>query len=1319
MAIANWTLNQVVGQLNGGTRWGGSTITYAFPATSDGMSSQGEAVGFRATNASQQTLMLLALATWDDLIPQTFAAGAVGSTDLEFGYTNANIGYAHAYYPKNGSIYFNANEASLVITRVGDYGFQTYMHEIGHSIGLSHMGNYNGDGNWSPSSFQDSVVLSVMSYFGPRNTAPNYSPEIMLADWTGADGRLGAPQTPMVNDAMAIQAIYGTSATTRLDNTVYGFGSTVAGSLAQMYDFARNLNPILTIFDSGGIDTLDVSGWSTVSRIDLRPGTYSSANSMTNNIAIAYTALIENAIGGGASDRLTGNDAGNWLEGRGGNDELSGGAGDDVLIGGPGNDTLDGGDGNNDTAVFDGPFAAYTVTVGVGVVMVNGGASGSDRVIGVERFKFADAVRTIAELSPGTDTSAPQLLTLVPADGATGVPVGANLVLGFDEAVEAGNGSVSIFNADGSLFIGIAAGDGTQLRFAGSSVTIDPAVDLVAGRSYVVTLSHGAITDRAGNAYAGFGGATAWHFGAVAGDTLAPVITALSPADEAGNIAVGADFVVEFNEPVLAGTGSITIREGNAVLRSIAAGDTSQVTIQGSTVTVNPAADLPAGGSFSITIDAGAFRDGPGNGFAGLLSTNAWNVVTRSVAAADDYPYDFGTPGRVVVNAAAAAGDIEAANDADLFRVELVAGVTYSFTLERTAGGLQDPVLVLFDPAFTQVGLDDDGAGGGNARISHTAATTGTHYLGAYDYGTGTGAYTLQAGTPDRRAPALDTRTPADDGTQVDGAADLVLGFSEAVFAGSGSLRILDANGSLVREIRAADAGAVGIDGGQVTIDPGAHLPAGSRLHVNIDAGAFVDAAGNAYAGLFGSTAWNFDTLAVTAIDDYPLSVDTPGQVAVGGAGTGARIDSPNDGDLFRVDLVAGVTYRFDMVAPQTSALDPFLALYGQLPEVELVANDDDSGPLPLDARMYYTIFETATYYLAAQDYAEETGPYTLSVSVPDDDYLASVASTGRLRVGAAATAGVIDVPSDTDLFGVDVVAGRQYTVDLRAQTLDDPYLVLLGTDGSLLASDDDTGGGLDAQVTFTAALSGLHWVAVSDYDVGSGHYTVSAFERRVVAGSAAADNLTGGAGPDTLAGLAAADRLGGAQGDDILEGGAGIDVAVYGGPAGAFALERLDTGWVLHDTLGDEGRDLLYGVERLEFADRKWALDLDGNAGTTAKVLGAVFGPDSVSRAPYSELYVGIGLGLLDGGMSTLELMQLALEARLGPHASNAEVVNLLYVNVVGVLPDLQTRLYFEGLISGGDFSQAGLGVMAAETELNMSNVDLVGLAELGIGYS
>ena len=161
--------------------------------------------------------------------------------------------------------------------------------------------------------------------------------------------------------------------------------------------------------------------------------------------------------------------------------------------------------------------------------------------------------------------------------------------------------------------------------------------------------------------------------------------------------------------------------------------------------------------------------------------------------------------------------------------------------------------------------------------------------------------------------------------------------------------------------------------------------------------------------------------------------------------------------------------------------------------------------------------------------------------------------------------------------------------------------------------------------------------------------------------------------------------------------------------------LERLDAGWVLEDTAGAEGRDLLYDVERLEFADLQWALDLDGNAGTTVKILGAVFGPAAVDN----DLYVGIGLGLLDAGMSYPELMQLALDARLGAGASNADVVNLLYFNVAGALPDLPTRLYYEGLIGGGGYSQASLGVMAAETELNRINVDLVGLSDLGFAYS
>jgi len=219
------------------------------------------------------------------------------------------------------------------------------MHELGHTLGLDHMGNYDGEGNWTPSSFQDSRVLSIMSYFGPSGGIS--SSEVLWADWTAANGSYYSPQTPMLNDVMAIQSIYGASTTIRTEDTVYGFSCNILGSSANIYDFTINQNPILTVFDSGGTDTLNLSGWSSPSTIHLEPGIYSSSNYMTNNIVIAYGCVIENAIGGNGNDVLTGNGGDNRLEGGNGNDQLNGGGGNDTLIGGLKADVMTGGLGND------------------------------------------------------------------------------------------------------------------------------------------------------------------------------------------------------------------------------------------------------------------------------------------------------------------------------------------------------------------------------------------------------------------------------------------------------------------------------------------------------------------------------------------------------------------------------------------------------------------------------------------------------------------------------------------------------------------------------------------------------------------------------------------------------------------------------------------------------------------------------------------------------------------------------------------------------------------------------------------------------------
>ncbi len=1313
---ANWTLTQVLNQLNSGQKWSGNTITYSFPSTASGLFSQGEATGFRAVNATQQQWMTLALATWDDLIPQSMAAGTPGQTNIEFGYTSTNIGYAHAYYPTTGSAWFNATEDTLVRTSVGEYGFQTFIHEIGHALGLNHMGNYNGDGNWAPSSFQDSVVLSIMSYFGPRYAAPNYSAEVMQADWVDAGGTTHSPQTPMLNDIMAIQTIYGTSTTTRLDNTVYGFSSTVGGATGQIYDFTVNRNPILTIFDSGGSDTLNVSGWSTPSRIDLHAGAFSSVNDMTNNIAIAYNTTIENAIGGGGADVIIGNDAANRLEGGGGNDELNGSAGDDTLIGGPGNDNLDGGDGT-DTAVFEGSFASYTITVNANSITFSGAASGTDTVTGVENFQFADLTRTIGQLSPGTDSSPPQLQSLSPADNSGNAPVGANLVLGFNEPVKAGAGNISIFNSDGTLYRSISANDGTQVRFSGNTATVDPSVNLVAGRGYYVTVDAGALVDLAGNAFAGLTSNGVWNFNTATSDTTPPQLVALSPTDDATGVAIGADLVLTFNENVAVGSGSIVIRSGSQVVRTIAVTDTSQVTVDGSQVRINPSSDLAANIAYSVTVDAGAFHDAAGNNFAGVLGNTAWTFTT-AVAGTDDFPLDPSTPGIVVVNGAALGGRIEVAGDEDLFRVDLIAGVHYTFTLQRTPGGLSDPYLVLFNPALAIVADDDDSAGAGNSRISFTAAVSGTHYLAALDYSElGTGGYTVSASTLDAQAPTLVARSPADDTSQVNAGADLVMTFSEPVFAGNGRIQLLNASNQVIREIRANDSNAVTITGSIVTLNPGANLPDDTAIVVHVDADAFHDASGNDFTGISNNTAWNFRTAAVAVIDDYPMSTSTSGVVLPNGPLVPGRIDKPNDGDLFKLTLAAGVTYRFDMVAPQTESVDPFLALYGLKPEVALIASDDDSGPLPYDARLYFTPSANGEYYLAAFDYAEATGSYTLQASVETDDFLGATTTSGTVTINQAATSGTINAPSDIDMFRVSLTAGWQYSFDLKSvgnadTALSDPYLVLLDAAGKPLAYDDDTGGNLNSQITYTAPSTGNYYLAASDFDIGAGRYEISAYTRTVIPGTGAPDTLTGTGGRDTLVGGSGNDTLKGGAGDDILEGDAGLDTAVFGGSRSAYTIGAVEGGWVITALAGNEGRDLLYGVERVDFADRHVALDIDGNAGTTAKILGAVFGKSAVAN----EAYVGIGLDLLDAGMSYPALMQLALEARLGPNPSNVSVVNLLYGNVVGVQPGAD-RDYFVGLITSAPRHPGRPRHLAAETDLNAANIGLTGLAEHGIG--
>jgi hypothetical protein len=228
-----------------------------------------------------------------------------------------------------------------------------------------------------------------------------------------------------------------------------------------------------------------------------------------------------------------------------------------------------------------------------------------------------------------------------------------------------------------------------------------------------------------------------------------------------------------------------------------------------------------------------------------------------------------------------------------------------------------------------------------------------------------------------------------------------------------------------------------------------------------------------------------------------------------------------------------------------------------------------------------------------------------------------------------------------------------------------------------------------------------------------------------VITGTMNADALVGTAGADTLNGLAGNDTLTGGLGNDVLEGGAGVDVAVFAYPAENYILELQNPSptvsfsgpmIAIYPPPPTEGTDSLTNIERLKFSDKSFAIDLQASAGQVAKTLGAVFGKAAVAN----KAYVGIGLHYTDHlGYSYESLMQLAINARLGANPSNGQVVDLLYTNVVGKAPDAPTRKVYTDLLDNRTHTVASLGVLAADTDLNKANINLVGLAQTGLEYS
>jgi Ca2+-binding RTX toxin-like protein len=326
----------------------------------DGLGSDEEAAekGLTFFSGSQQDAAMQAVETWSDVADVRFTMVAPGedadiylyamTLDPNVGATSSGVDEDHG-----SRIVFNTASSAWPAIDPGTFGFHALVHEAGHSLGLSHPGEYDANDKQAPiyqddaEYVEDTMMYSVMSYFDAEITGHLDGSTDYIVSWVA---------TPRTHDIYVMHQLYGPNWGVRDENTTYGYN---ADGVSEVFDFTNYGGggepnyPQLTIWDGGGADWLDLSGDDSGVTLDLRPGAFSSTHGMTYNISLAYVpagapesaGYIENARGGGSGDTITGNERGNILAGGGGDDVLDGVDGDDELRGEDGNDLLLGGPG--------------------------------------------------------------------------------------------------------------------------------------------------------------------------------------------------------------------------------------------------------------------------------------------------------------------------------------------------------------------------------------------------------------------------------------------------------------------------------------------------------------------------------------------------------------------------------------------------------------------------------------------------------------------------------------------------------------------------------------------------------------------------------------------------------------------------------------------------------------------------------------------------------------------------------------------------------------------------------------------------------------
>ena len=855
---------------------------------------------------------------------------------------------------------------------------------------------------------------------------------------------------------------------------------------------------------------------------------------------------------------------------------------------------------------------------------------------------------------------------------------------------------VTTVAAAGAYYLKVADGNGNTSNDAGS-YTVTPTLTTVAGVTY-----DGAINNTTATAIA-MGAAITGSLNA--GDTDMFKVHANS----------GGILTLNFQHPNGAGSnGTSTVvavldADGNVVTSQTLSGNATFVTT------------VAAAGDYYLKV-VDNDRYSTHSGTYTLTPTLTTKVNTTYDGAANN------TTNTAISSAMGAAitGSLNA-GDIDMFKVHADSGgvLTLNFVHPNGAGNNGTSTVVAV--------LDADGnvvtsqTLSGNATFVTTVAAAGDYYLKVVDndrYSTHSGTYTL--------TPTLTTKV----NTTYDGAANNTTNTAISSAMGAAIIGSLNAGDIDMFKVHADSGGVLTLNfvhpngagnNGTSTVvavlDADGNVVTSQTLYGNATFVTTVAAAGDYYLKVVDDDRYSAHSGTYTLTPTLSTSANTTYDGAANNT-TATAITSPmgaaitgslnaGDIDMFKVHADSGGVLTLNFQHPNGAGNNGTSTVVAVL---DAAGNTVTSQTLSGNTTFVTTIAAAGDYYLKVVDddrYSAHGGTYTLTPTLLNQpgvvyDGAANNSTTTALSAPLGTTIMGTLNGADSDYFKFS--AGSGGILNLNFSHPDGIGsngraigVTVLDSNGKTVLAKTEYGSDL---LSTTLAGGGDYYIKISD----AAQYSSAA---KGVYKLFAGMSSNGGV---NLNGTAASEKLASTTGNDFINGGLGQDTVTYQGNAGDYKINVSAVGAQVVDSLGRDGSDSLINVERLQFADKMVALDVDGVAGMAYRVYQAAF-----DRAPDSA-GVGYWIAQMDKGLSLHDVANSFIQSqefqdKHGAGMSNKDLATAFYTNVLHRAPDQAGLNYWVGLLDNHQVDAAD--VLASFSTSGENVAQLTGVLSHGISYT